>query len=143
MDYISSKNLNEFMRDYKSSVSLLTKLYLIYSIIQSLRYIRDYRIVHLDLKPNNVMIFFNMLIKLIDFGQSYHPDVCLKSNLLANQNMYQGILFHTPLLKYSRRTLIFIHPKVMSSPQESSFSRCSIDPFHMIFTNRLRMWMKL
>ncbi len=56
------------MATNSQSISLLTKLYLIYSIVQALRYIRDYRIVHLDLKPNNVMIFFNMLIKLIDFG---------------------------------------------------------------------------
>lgn len=75
MDYIPSRNLKEFLHVGATSVSLLTKLYLIFSIIQSLRYIRDYRIVHLDLKPNNIMIFVNMLIKLIDFGEAYHPEL--------------------------------------------------------------------
>lgn len=60
------------MHSTSVSISLTTKLYLIFSIIQALRYIRDYRIVHLDLKPNNIMIYCNMLVKLIDFGESYH-----------------------------------------------------------------------
>jgi len=52
-----------------------------FSIIQSLRYIRDFKIVHLDVKPSNIMIYCNLLIKLIDFGESYHPEVCKKSTL--------------------------------------------------------------
>lgn len=72
MDFIPSKNLKEYMHSTSSSITLTTKLYLIFSIIQALRYIRDYRIVHLDLKPNNIMIYCNMLVKLIDFGESYH-----------------------------------------------------------------------
>jgi hypothetical protein len=79
MDLISSKNLKEFMSASSQSITLLTKLFLIFAIIQALRYIRDYSIVHLDLKPNNIMIYCNMLIKLIDFGESYHHEVCSKS----------------------------------------------------------------
>lgn len=76
MDFIPFKNLKEYLRSNNNTISMLTKLYLIFSITQSLRYIRDYRIVHLDLKPNNIMIYCNLLIKLIDFGESYHPEVC-------------------------------------------------------------------
>lgn len=79
MDFVPFKNLREYLRGNYFSISLPTKLYLIFSITQSLRYIRDFRIVHLDLKPNNIMIFCNLLVKLIDFGESYHPDVCTDS----------------------------------------------------------------
>ena len=46
-----------------------------FSLGQSLRYLRDYKIVHLDLKPTNVMLYCNLLIKLIDFGEAYHPNL--------------------------------------------------------------------
>lgn len=68
MDFIPFKSLRDHMKSNSQSMSLNNKIYLIFSIIQSLRYIRDFRIVHLDLKPNNIMIFCNLLIKLIDFG---------------------------------------------------------------------------
>jgi serine/threonine protein kinase len=73
MDFIPFKSLRDYLKFNRESMSLITKIYLIFSITQSLRYIRDFRIVHLDLKPNNIMIFCNLLIKLIDFGESYHP----------------------------------------------------------------------
>jgi serine/threonine protein kinase len=68
MDFIPSRNLKEYLHLSATSISLLTKLYLAFSVAQALRYIRDYRIVHLDLKPNNIMVYCNMLVKLIDFG---------------------------------------------------------------------------
>lgn len=75
MDFIPSRNLKEYLHVNSASVSLLTKLSLAFSILQALRYIRDYHIVHLDLKPNNIMIYSNMLVKLIDFGEAYHPSL--------------------------------------------------------------------
>ena len=41
----------------------------------ALRHLESYRVVHLDVKPNNVMIAPGLLIKLIDFGEAFHPDV--------------------------------------------------------------------
>ena len=46
-----------------------------FSIIQSLRCLKDYKIAHLDLKPSNVMIGKKMTVKLIDFGESYYPEL--------------------------------------------------------------------
>lgn len=76
MDYIPFNNLKGYMQSRSSSISLSTKLRLFLSLAQALRYIKDYKIVHLDIKPSNIMIFCNLLIKLIDFGESYHPDIC-------------------------------------------------------------------
>jgi serine/threonine protein kinase len=75
MDFIPSRNLKDFLLLGGCTVSLLTKLYLIFSIVQALRYIHRYRIAHLDLKPNNLMVHCNMLVKIIDFGESHHPEL--------------------------------------------------------------------
>jgi len=45
-----------------------TKIYLVYMITQGLRYLKDYRIAHLDLKPSNIMMHSKLTVKLIDFG---------------------------------------------------------------------------
>ena len=93
MDFIPFKNLREYLRSNCDTMSLATKMHLIFSITQSLRYIRDFRIVHLDLKPNNIMIFCNLLVKLIDFGESYHPEVCTESTPFLPRT--QSGLHHT------------------------------------------------
>lgn len=68
IDHIESQTLSELMHSQGDKLSLLTKLYIMYSIAQSLRFLRDNKIVHLDLKPNNILLHPKMLIKLIDFG---------------------------------------------------------------------------
>jgi serine/threonine protein kinase len=45
-----------------------------FSLAQALRCLQEYRVVHLDLKPANILMQ-KMMIKLIDFGESFHPDV--------------------------------------------------------------------
>lgn len=82
MDYIPLDTLTSHMRSSRLSMSLRTKLILLYSTVQSLRFLRDQHIVHLDLKPSNIMLFHNLIVKLIDFGESYHPEVCSKNNHL-------------------------------------------------------------
>lgn len=60
--------------------------------MQSLRYLKFYRIVHLDLKPNNIMISRTMMVKIIDFGESYHPNICPQGNLYIIQYMLLALL---------------------------------------------------
>jgi serine/threonine protein kinase len=49
-------------------MSIETKLNLVFMIVQALRYLKNYEIVHLDCKPANIFVIKNQLIKLIDFG---------------------------------------------------------------------------
>ena len=56
-------------------MSFHTKIYFSVVIAQSLRYLKEYNIVHLDLKPSNIMLSKKLSIKIIDFGESYHPSL--------------------------------------------------------------------
>lgn len=54
----------------------MTKTFFLYEIIIALRFLRDHSIVHIDLKPQNILMKIgrdalqqqHFLIKLIDFG---------------------------------------------------------------------------
>lgn len=74
-DFLNYPTLAEYVAKNRDTISYQTKIYLGYIIAQSLRYLQEYQIAHLDLKPSNIMLCKKMMVKLIDFGESYHPDV--------------------------------------------------------------------
>jgi serine/threonine protein kinase len=78
VDYIGHPNLSDYIDKNRSTLSLNTKIYFVLMIAQALRYLKEYRIAHLDLKPSNIMTHRRLNLKLIDFGESYHPEL-LKS----------------------------------------------------------------
>lgn len=51
-------------------MSLLTKIFLLCHVAQGLRFLRDNRIIHCDVKAGNVLLARNLAAKLCDFGDS-------------------------------------------------------------------------
>lgn len=78
MDMMIQGNLADFMKSKKKSTSLNGKLVLMFSITMGLRFLEKFKIVHLDFKPSNIMMSPGLLIKIIDFGEAYHPEVAKK-----------------------------------------------------------------
>jgi len=76
LDYIDYPSFKEYHDNNSETISLQTKIHLAFTVVQALRYLRSYGIVHLDCKPSNILLYKNMLIKLIDFGESFHEEVC-------------------------------------------------------------------
>lgn len=75
MDHIPFPTLKEFMVLGKQSCSLVSKLTVMLAVVQALRSVNRFDVVHLDLKPNNILLNPDLQVKLLDFGESYHPEV--------------------------------------------------------------------
>ena len=80
LDAVSSPNLAEYLFRHRKTMSLRTKLFFLAQIAHGLRFLRNYNIAHLDIKANNVIIILkDFLTKIIDFGESFHPEVNKKN----------------------------------------------------------------
>lgn len=73
MDHIPFPTLKEFMLLGKQSCSLLSKLTILLAVVQALRSVNRFDVVHLDLKPHNILLNPDLQVKLLDFGESFHP----------------------------------------------------------------------
>jgi len=78
MEMLIHGNLDDIMKSRKKSLSLNGKLVIMFLITTGLRFLEKFKIVHLDIKPSNIMMLPGMLLKIIDFGEAYHSDVVKK-----------------------------------------------------------------
>lgn len=69
--------LNNYLSKMNSVISLKNKIFVLFQVSMGLRYLKDYNTVHLDMKPENILIkvatnlftgAFFPLVKIIDFG---------------------------------------------------------------------------
>jgi serine/threonine protein kinase len=130
-DYIPFPTLADYTTKNRDTLSYQTKIYLGYIIAQGLRYLQEYQIAHLDLKPSNIMLFKRMMIKLIDFGESYHPDI--KGTPSITQIISPASQFPT-LPQKTISTLRTTTTKTTSFPWESSYTSSSSPGFPSIST---------
>lgn len=52
----------------QETISLWTKICLLLNVLHGLRYLTNYEIVHLDLKPINILVCRQLITKIIDYG---------------------------------------------------------------------------
>ena len=74
MDYIDGENLSERMKRTGRSMTEEEVSNLLPQLLDALKVIHDANMLHLDLKPANIMVDKNSHVKLIDFGASKQLD---------------------------------------------------------------------
>ena len=80
MEYIQGDELDFFVMTRQETISLWTKMCILLNIVHGLRYLTSYEVVHLDIKPINVIVYKQLMTKIIDYGEAYHKNVCSQSN---------------------------------------------------------------
>lgn len=93
MELIAGDELDTFI-DKQLTLSLWSKIYVLLNILQGLRHLVSQRIVHLDLKPSNIIVSRNYITKIIDFGDAYHHNACSIGNNTLIKITYLDLLFH-------------------------------------------------
>ncbi len=66
MEYIEGYTLSKFLK--KGSVSIKHAARIIVSVLDALEYAHQFRIVHRDIKPGNIILAKSRVIKVLDFG---------------------------------------------------------------------------
>lgn len=70
MEYIGGKNLREYVKEISGPMPLSNVSLFMMETMAALGFAHDQDIVHLDIKPSNIMLSDESEIKLIDFGIS-------------------------------------------------------------------------
>jgi serine/threonine protein kinase len=83
MEVLQGDCYDNFLTEKADTLSLWTKVYLLLNIVSGLRHLNGYNIVHLDLKPLNIIVCKSLIPKILDYGEAYHKDLAKKSTNYA------------------------------------------------------------
>ncbi len=68
MEYVDGKNLLDYMNTVTGPLPMQNVALLFNEVLSALSYVHDKKLVHLDIKPSNIMLSTNNNVKLVDFG---------------------------------------------------------------------------
>ncbi len=70
MEYIDGKNLYDYMNTVTGPLPLQNVALLLNEVLSALNYVHERNLIHLDIKPSNIMLSSLNSVKLVDFGIS-------------------------------------------------------------------------
>lgn len=76
MDYLPGPTLADELR--ADRLSHFSKLQILSHLTNAIRFLERYRIAHLDLSPANIIVNRDFSVKVIDFGEAFHPATTAK-----------------------------------------------------------------
>jgi len=121
MEFCGRQTLQQLLDDSQQEISAQRRNHLINQIAYGIRYCHDSKVVHLDIKPANVMVMFGDICKLVDFGSSKRIEISHQ----CHQEFTIGK--RTPL-----GTAIYCAPEI--------FSNISVTPKADIYSFGITMW---
>lgn len=90
LDYISGITLDKLSPLYDSSAPFLQKLIHVIDLVTIIDYMHKVKLIHRDLKPNNIIIDNELNLKLLDFGISKMSDRSKTTTLMKGTVLYMA-----------------------------------------------------
>jgi serine/threonine protein kinase len=81
MDYLGSNLTLSEHNTLHPTFSLHSKMHVFIHLANTLTFLEKLQVAHMDLSSHNVMICKDLLIKVIDFGEAYHPCIDADRNI--------------------------------------------------------------
>jgi proto-oncogene serine/threonine-protein kinase mos len=75
MEFAGRQTLQQLLDDSMQEISAERRINLLNQIAYGIQYCHDSKIIHLDIKPANVMVMSGDFCKLVDFGSSKRLDI--------------------------------------------------------------------
>jgi serine/threonine protein kinase len=70
MEYVDGKNLYDYMTTVTGPLPMQNVALLLNEVLSALSYVHKRNLIHLDIKPSNIMLSTSNSVKLVDFGIS-------------------------------------------------------------------------
>lgn len=70
MEYVDGQNLEEYINNFSGPIPEAQAVRIIQDVLSGIQYAHEQNVLHLDIKPSNIMITRTGEIKIIDFGIS-------------------------------------------------------------------------
>lgn len=84
MEYIEGHDLSDYVTKISGPLPLYNIAILMNEVLSALQYVHQKDLVHLDIKPSNIMLTKDDRIKLIDFGISHDKTVGGPKNIMGS-----------------------------------------------------------
>ncbi|KAK3119796.1 hypothetical protein QOZ80_9AG0675330 [Eleusine coracana subsp. coracana] len=90
-EFLPQGSLDRFISDAAQGLEWMTRYQIIKGICEGLHYLHQQKIIHLDLKPANILLDHDMVPKIADFGLSKCFDDLKPANILLDHDMVPKI----------------------------------------------------
>ncbi|CAD8183677.1 unnamed protein product [Paramecium pentaurelia] len=107
-------SLDSFHKKMEDCLSLSSKIFIAHSIAMGLRYCHQYDIIHMDIKPANILISKSLIAKITDFGEAIHNN---------GKEQFQSV----------GKTLPYCAPEMQRNPSDKSEFTSAYDIFSFGF----------